>query len=218
MQGNGIPTKEVSVFFPSNTRVLDITMNFEGSRVDINHFYGVAKQWLKYFGTVKTFRVIWTNSGPGALPSTYRDHVSHRVLPREISPPTALLGCIKVANKWLKVEGILAKGHMQINKLGNSKSVEAGKFVVYTGDANAVRELEAAPRLGPDYRDASLSDSSTSSRQLGANRSRQPEQGLADDLGQEPQADILEVEAFIWTWKASNEGVLIWNSWSLQFR
>jgi len=109
MDVKGISTKEVSVYFPLDTKIRDIGMKLEGSPADIDHFYNITKIWFKYFGTVTKFTVNWTNTRARML----------------ASPPAGLLGCIKVANKRLQTECVLVKGTMQVKNPGDFRVASA---------------------------------------------------------------------------------------------
>jgi hypothetical protein len=82
--------------------------------------------------------------------------------PINSNPPAALLGCIRVANKWLKTEGVLVKGKIQVKKPGLPKASEIGLFAVLARGEEVV--------------------------------------------------EVLEVDTFTWSWTASKNNVLIWNS------
>jgi hypothetical protein len=217
MKGKGIPTKDVSVYFPNDTELLDISMEFEGSRVDIDHFYNVAKLWFKYFGNVTRFKVVWTNTGPWALSSTYFELNSDRARYREVKPPKSLLDCIKVANKWLGTEGILVKGKIRVHRPGISKGSEgkvASKPETVEIPGNSIESL----RL--HYRNLPLPGSpafrgQASKTSIETNRARHPEQQepvfSAGNVAKEPQGEISEVGISTWSWTAEKGNVLIWN-------
>ena len=98
--------------------------------MDIDHFYNVTKLWFKYLRTVTKFDVVWTNAGS----------LSPYANPAMLSPPPALHGCIKIANKWLKTEGVLVKGKMQVKK--SEHRTASGTFAVPAREGRVVEPLE----------------------------------------------------------------------------
>jgi len=132
MKGKGVPTRDVSVYFPADTKILDISIKFEEDCVNIDHFYNVTKLWFKYLRTVTKFKVVWINTGS----------LSSYANPPMLNPPAALLGCMRVANKWLKTEGVLVKGKMQVKKSELSTASGAGMFAVPAREGRVVQLLE----------------------------------------------------------------------------
>jgi len=101
-----MPMSNVSVYFPTGTKITDIRMELRGSRVDVQHFYDVMKLWFTYFGTVRKFTLVWSQPWRawtlGSMP----------VIPK---PPKALKDAIKVANKRLKKEALCFQGTGQLD-------------------------------------------------------------------------------------------------------
>jgi hypothetical protein len=57
-------------------------------------------QWFKYFKTVKTFTVVWTDD------RTYNPQDFTKIL----EAPIALNGAIRVANEWIRRQAVCVKG------------------------------------------------------------------------------------------------------------
>ncbi|KAF4634188.1 hypothetical protein G7Y89_g3917 [Cudoniella acicularis] len=130
----GLLTSDVSMYFPIRTRITDITMEFQGRRVNVHQFYDITKLWFKYFSTVVNFTVIWTNVSIQGNKSVFG---------RAPYPPEALKGAIRVANKWLKVEAVLVeeKGELQMKRQGNTVRSE-GRGMSRSRDMAQGSELE----------------------------------------------------------------------------
>jgi hypothetical protein len=106
-------------------------MEFQGNRVNTQHFYNIVKLWFKYFGIIQKFTVVWSQLWK---PWNFR---TIRVAPE---PPEALNGAIKVANKWLKTEAVLFKSTGQMMKQDNP-TFSRGRMFNNSG-ATDVQELE----------------------------------------------------------------------------
>jgi len=57
-------------------------------------------QWLKYFMTVKTFSVVWTDE---EVPNPQQPLT-------EFDAPIPLRGAVRVANEWIKRQAVCVKG------------------------------------------------------------------------------------------------------------
>ncbi|TVY43247.1 hypothetical protein LCER1_G009020, partial [Lachnellula cervina] len=113
-----LPTSDVSIYFPVGTHLTSITVEFQGKLINIQKFYDITKMWLKYFGSVLQFTVVWKDIRPWK--------VGDCRLPPD--PPEALKAAIKVANKWLKTDSSFFKGMTQERKQVKTTHSNPGMF------------------------------------------------------------------------------------------